>query len=197
MQSEALEQLTAALARLPGIGRRSAARMAMRLIEDREGLLRVLSAALDEAAREVRLCNRCGAVTVAGRDPCRLCTDPARDDRVLCVVETPSDIAGIEAAGAFRGRYHALMGKLSPMKGDGPEQLRIGVLLKRVKAGGIEEVILALNTDVESDATAVYLAESLTPLGVRVTRLAQGLPVGSGIAYSDPVTLARAMQGRR
>jgi len=197
MPAEALERLTAVLARLPGIGRRSAARMAMRLIEDRDGLLRALSAALDEAAREVRLCGRCGAVTQAGRDPCRLCSDPARDDRIVCVVETPSDIAGIEATGAFRGRYHALMGKLSPMKGDGPEQLRIGTLLKRIKGGGIDEVVLALNTDVESEATAVYLEESLAPLGVRVTRLAQGLPVGSGIAYSDPVTLARAMQGRR
>ncbi len=197
MSVDALDRLSAALAKLPGIGRRSADRMAMRLVEDREGVLRMLASALDEAGRSVRLCGCCGAVTTVERDPCRLCTDPGRDDRLLCVVDHPSDITGIEQSGAFRGRYHALMGHLSPMKGDGPEQLRIRELLGRVKAGGIDEVILALNTDVESDATAAYLEESLKPSGVRVTRLAQGLPVGSGIAYADPVTLVRAMQGRR
>ncbi len=196
MSVEALERLAECLARLPGVGRKTAERMAMRLVEDPDGLLRALIAALDAAGATVRFCGRCGAVTTVERDPCRLCTDPGRDDAVLCVVETPSDIAALERSGAFRGRYHALMGKISPMKGEGPEQLRIGALIKRVKAGGIAEVILALNTDVESDGTAAYLADVLRPCNVVVSRLAYGLPAGSGILYSDPVTLSRALKGR-
>jgi recombination protein RecR len=197
MSVEALERLAVVLARLPGIGRKTAERMAMRLVEDPDGLLRMLVAALETAGAEVRFCGRCGAVTTVDRDPCRLCTDPAREDRMLCVVESPADIEAVERAGAFRGRYHALMGKISPMRGEGPDHLRVGALLKRVKAGGIDEILLALNTDVESDGTAAYLADVLRPLGVAVSRLAYGLPAGSGIIYADPVTLSRAIRGRQ
>jgi recombination protein RecR len=191
-----LDRLVACLARLPGVGRRSAERMALRLVRDPDGLLRDTVAALQDAAASLRGCERCGSVTARERNPCRLCTDSTRDGAALCVVEDPNDIPKIEESGGFRGRYHALMGRLSPMKGTGPRDLRIEDLGQRIAAEGIREVILALNTDVESDATASYLAEWLRGR-VKVTRLAYGLPAGSGIAYSDSVTLARAIQGRQ
>ena len=195
---EPIEKLIAVLGRLPSVGRRSAERIALRLVRDRSrGLIRDLAAALDEVERSVRLCGRCGGLTDAGHDPCRLCADASRDGTVLCVVEQPGDILPIEESGAFHGRYHALMGRISPMRGEGPRQVRVEDLLRRVAEESVAEVILALDTDVESDATCAYLAEALAPLRVRVTRLAIGLPAGSGIAYSDPVTLSRALQGRR
>jgi recombination protein RecR len=195
---EPIEKLIAVLGRLPSVGRRSAERIALRLVRDRSrGLIRDLAAALDEVERSVRLCGRCGGLTDAGHDPCRLCADASRDGTVLCVVEQPGDILPIEESGAFHGRYHALMGRISPMRGEGPRQVRVEDLLRRVAEESVAEVILALDTDVESDATCAYLAEALAPLRVRVTRLATGLPAGSGIAYSDPVTLSRALQGRR
>ena len=194
----ALERTIDALARLPGLGRRSAERMALKLARDRgRPLLREVVAALQALDAEVRVCSRCGALTAADADPCRLCTDPRRDAKRLCVVEEPTDIVQIEKSAGFNGRYHALMGRLSPQRGESPRTLRVEALLKRVVAEGVEEVILALNTDVESDATAAWLHEKLAPLGVRVSRLAFGLPAGSGIAYSDPLTLARALEGRR
>jgi len=195
---EPIEKLIAVLGRLPSVGLRSAERIALRLVRDRSrGLIRDLAAALDEVERSVRLCGRCGGLTDAGHDPCRLCADASRDGTVLCVVEQPGDILPIEESGAFHGRYHALMGRISPMRGEGPRQVRVEDLLRRVAEESVAEVILALDTDVESDATCAYLAEALAPLRVRVTRLATGLPAGSGIAYSDPVTLSRALQGRR
>lgn len=193
---DALERLMDALGRLPGVGRRSSERIALKLVRQRP-LLRELIAALQQTDSDIRLCRRCGNLTEADRDPCRLCTDPRRDDRVLCVVEEPSDIVQLEKTGAFRGRYHALMGKLSPMRDEGLKNPSISNLFERVRAGGIEEVVLALNTDVESDATASFLRDRLQTLGVRVTRIAFGLPAGSGIGYSDPVTLQRALEGRR
>lgn len=193
-----MDQLGRVLARLPGIGRRTAERIALRLVRDRsKGLVRELIDALQDVDARVTLCSVCGHMTATDADPCRLCTDPRRDGRLLCVVEDPGDIVQIEKSGAFRGRYHALMGKLSPMRQEGPRQMRLDALLARIRAESIEEVVLALNTDVESDATCSYLQGLLHPLGVRVTRIAYGLPAGSGIAYSDPVTLQRAIQGRR
>ncbi len=193
---EPLDRLGKQLARLPGVGRRSAERMALGLVRDAEKLLPELIQSLETVVRTVCLCERCGAVTLREQNPCRLCTDPRRDDGLLCVVEEPGDIDTLEKSGGYRGRYHALMGKLSPMKGEGIPQLRVESLLRRVKAGGIREVVLALNSDVESDATAAYLRDAMRGSDVKVTRLAYGLPAGSGIAYSDSVTLARALQGR-
>ncbi len=196
--NEPLDRLTDVFRRLPGLGRRSAERIALRLLRDRSHrLLRELVAALQAVDAEVTLCARCGCVTARAEDPCRLCTDPRRDDGLLCVVAQPGDIAILEASGAFRGRYHALMGRISPMDAEGPRSLRVEALLRRVDEGGLREVILALDTDVESDATARYLQELLAGRPPTVSRLAFGLPAGSGIAYSDPVTLARALEGRR
>jgi recombination protein RecR len=192
----AVERLTACLSRLPGVGRRSAERMAVRLLLDREGLLDELAGALRAAREEACCCSRCGSITSREEDPCRLCTSPARDGRLLCVVEDPGDIRTLEKSGGFRGRYHALMGKLSPMRGEALSDLRIQALLTRVGGENFEEVVLALSTDVEGDATAGFLAELLRGRGVRVTRLAFGLPARSGIAYSDSITLTRAMEGR-
>lgn len=194
---EPLEQLTACLGRLPGVGRRSAERMALKLVLDREDLLPALVAALERAAREIRCCSLCGSITSATKDPCRLCDSPARDSSVLCVVEDPSDILLIERSGGYRGRYHALMGKLSPMKGEGVRDLRIQRLVQRVEQEHFAEVLLALGTDVEGDSTAAFLADALRPLGVRISRIARGLPSGSGIVYADPLTLSRAIEGRR
>jgi len=152
---------------------------------------------MQDAAACLIQCGRCGNVTSRDRDPCRLCTDPARDDTILCVVEEPGDIMKMEEAGVFRGRYHALMGTISPMRGVGPRDLRMRALVDRVDAGGVREVLLALDTDVEGDATASFVTEFLRAKPVKVTRLAYGLPAGSGIGYSDPVTLARAIRGRQ
>jgi recombination protein RecR len=194
---EAVERLVAVLAKLPGLGRRSAERIALRLVRDRgRGTAAEIVAALQALESQVRLCAVCGAMTPADRDPCRICTDARRETRVLCVVEDPSDIASIEGSGGFQGRYHALMGRLSPMRGEGPRQLRVEALVRRIGEDKIEEVILALNTDAESESTAQWLAGKLAALGVRTTRIAYGIPVGSGIAYSDPVTLQRAIAGR-
>ena len=192
-----IAELERCLARLPGFGRRSAARAALALVREPGRLLDPLAAALATARGEVRCCSRCGAVTVVGRDPCDTCTDATRDGSVVCVVEEPADILPIEASGAFRGRYHALGGKLSPTRHMGPEKLRFAELVDRVAREGFTEVLLALSTDMEGDATAGYAAEVLKGTGARVTRLAFGLPADSGIAYSDPLTLKRAISGRR
>ena len=194
---EHLDRLTAAFARLPGVGRRSAERMAYRLAWDPDGALRELLEALREAQAHVRLCGRCGGLTTAAENPCRLCTNPARDATIVCVVQEPSDIIAIERTGSYKGRYHALMGIISPMHGEGPRDLRLGSLMRRVDDEKFQEVVLALGTDVESESTASYIAELLKARAVRVTRLASGMPAGSGIGYSDPVTLSRAMRGRR
>lgn len=194
---EPVEKLTQVLGRLPGVGRRSAERMALKLARDAGSLVRDLLGALQDVEAKVRTCSLCGGLTLRSEDPCGLCKDPRRDGKLLCVVEDPGDILLLERAGEFRGRYHALMGKISPMRGEGAENPRIEALLKRVEREGFEEVILALGSDVESDATVSYLQHLLAPSKVRVSRLAFGIPAGSEIAYSDPVTLSRAIQGRR
>lgn len=194
--SNALDNLTRALSRLPGLGRRSAERAALALVRKPDTLLDELAQALQQARQQVRCCDTCGAFTTIEHNPCRLCTDASRDDAILCVVEEPSDILTIERSGGFRGRYHALMGKLSPAKQTGPADLRLQTLARRLSAGGVKEVLLALSTDMEGDATAGFIAEMLRPAGVRVTRLAFGLPADSGIGYSDPLTLKRAIGGR-
>lgn len=192
-----LEKLTKCLSMLPGVGRRSAERMALKLVLDRQGLLPDLVAALEFAGKEIRCCSLCGSITAVSQDPCKLCTSPARDAGILCVVENPSDILLIERSGGFHGRYHALMGKLSPMKGEGIDNLRIRELKQRIAKENFSEVLLALSTDVEGDSTSAFIAEMLKQSGAKVTRIAFGLPSGSGIMYSDSVTLARAIEGRR
>jgi recombination protein RecR len=197
MALQGLDKLTRALSKLPGVGRRSAERMAMKLAADPEGLILPLIDALEETRQTITFCSRCGAMTESGRDPCRLCTDPARDGSVVCVVEDPSDIVALESTGAYTGRYHALMGKISPMRGEGPNDIRIRSLVRRIKEEGIKEVLLALNTDVESEATAGLIGEILKARGIRTTRLAYGIPAGSGIRYADTITLDRAIRGRQ
>jgi len=192
-----LDNLVAALSRLPGIGRRTAERMALALVQDGKGLMRILANALLEADESIATCERCGSLTLASRNPCDLCVRPRKDSQLLCVVESPSDVMKIEESGGFQGRYHALMGRLSPMHGIGAADLRVDRLLQRIGDEKIEEVVIALGTDVESDATASYLKEVLSTRDVRVSRIAFGLPAGSAIEYSDSATLARAIKGRQ
>lgn len=184
------------LSRLPGFGRRSASRAALALVREPARLAEPLMLALKSAMDNVICCSRCGAFTVRDADPCASCTDALRDGRIVCVVEEPSDIVKIEESGAFKGRYHSLGGKLSPAKRMGPEKLRLRELSERISKEGFEEVLLALSTDMEGDATAGYVAEFLASAGVKVTRLAFGLPADSGVAYSDPLTLRRAINNR-
>ena len=191
-----VDNLIRALAKLPGLGRRSAERAALALLRKPELLLDALTAALQEARATVCCCTVCGGFTSREQNPCALCADASRDGAVLCVVEEPSDIFAIERSGGYRGRYHALMGKLSPARQTGPADLRLRALAERVGRGGVTEVLLALSTDMEGDATAGYIGEMLKGSGARVTRLAFGLPADSGVGYSDPLTLKRAISGR-
>lgn len=191
-----VDELEKCLSKLPGFGRRSAQRAALSLVREPARLLEPLMAALDKARREVKCCSLCGAFTTVAADPCAFCSDPLRSGEVVCVVEDPSDIISIEGSGAFRGRYHVLGGKLSPARKMGPGKLRLAELQDRVVREGVREVLLALSTDMDGDATAGYIAELLKGTGVKVTRLAFGLPADSGIAYSDPLTLKRAIANR-
>lgn len=193
-----IENLVRNLGRLPGFGRRSAGRAALALVREPERLLEPLVLSLRDAQANVCACARCGAFTVRGEDPCALCTDATRDGGVVCVVEEAADVVTIESSGGFRGRYHVLAGKLSPARRCGPDKLRIAELKDRIAREGFGEVLLALSTDMEGDATAGYLAEALRAFPsasapVKVTRLAFGLPADSGVAYSDPLTLRRAI----
>ena len=192
----AIDALAQALSRLPGFGRRSASRAAMALAREPARLSDPLRAALDVVRERVCRCSRCGGLTEKDADPCRLCTDPLRDGSMLCVVEDPSDIAAIEASGAFKGRYHALGGKLSSSRGRTAAEASVREVASRVAREGFSEVLLALSTDMDGDATAGFVAEMLKPTGVRITRLAFGLPADSAVAYSDPLTLRRAVSYR-
>jgi recombination protein RecR len=193
-----LENLIRVLSRLPGLGRRSAERAALALVRRPEGLMRELLAVLDQARATVCCCDICGGFTVRDANPCPLCTDLRREASLLCVVEEPGDILAIERARVFSGRYHALHGKVSAARAAGPGDLRLKALVERVARDGVAEVILALSTDLEGDATAAYVRELLHDVpNVRVTRLAFGLPVDSGVGYSDPLTLKRALGGRQ
>ena len=190
-----LNRLIEQLQRLPGIGAKSAARLAFHLLKTpREEVERLLDAMRDVKER-VTYCSVCSNITDA--DPCYFCTHPSRDHRLICVVEEPENVTGIEKTRDFIGLYHVLMGALSPLHGVGPDDLKIRELLTRVAAGTVEEVILATNPNVEGEATAIYLAKLLKPLGVRVTRIAMGVPVGSDLDYADEVTMHKAMEGRR
>jgi recombination protein RecR len=190
-----LERLIDELKRLPGIGPKSAQRIAFHILKGtKEDALR-LSAAVGELLDAIRTCAVCNATT--DREVCAHCSDPARSDRVICVVEEPHNLLAVERTRDFKGRYHVLHGALSPLQGIGPDELRIQGLLDRIRGGGVEEVILATSPTVEGEATAVYLARVLKPLGVRVTRIAMGVPVGSDLEWADEVTMAKALEGRR
>lgn len=189
-----LERLISALAKLPGLGRKSAARLAYHLLRADPSYVRALAADLVALRERIRPCRICGAYTEA--DHCRICTDPTREPGNVCVVEQPQDVETIEATGEFRGRYHVLMGVLSPLDGIGPEDLRIDRLLQRVREEGVREVIVATNPTVEGEATALLLAKQLRSLGVVTSQLAHGLPVGSDLEYSDRLTVSRALRGR-
>ncbi|MDD4061511.1 MAG: recombination mediator RecR [Kiritimatiellae bacterium] len=191
------ENLTHALSRLPGIGRRSAERIALALVRKGDEVMLPLLEALADVRENVCACRLCGSITTRQDNPCRLCSDTRRDHALLCVVEDPGDIMAIERSGAFTGVYHALHGRISPMAASGPEDIRLAELRRRLEGGAFREVVLALATDVEGDATAAYIAETLSACHVTVTRLAFGLPADSGIGYSDPVTLKRAISGRQ
>ncbi len=192
-----LDDLTAALEKLPGIGKRSAERMAFALIEDRQGLCRKLAHALLSADEQIDVCPQCGGLTRTGEVPCSLCSESGRATGRLCVVEHAGDVMKLEQAGGFDGRYHVLGGHLSPALGRGAGDLRVSELLARLKPEAVTEVIIALGTDTESEATSAYLADILRSRNVGVSRLAFGLPAGSAIEYADAVTLQRALQGRQ
>ncbi len=204
-----IARLAVLLSRLPGVGEKTAQRLAFHILESPKEYARELSQALLALEHDVRLCSRCCNLTA--QEPCALCRDPLRDGRLLCVVETVPDLLAIERTREFRGRYHVLHGALSPLDGVGPDRLKIKELLARLSHDGartesdaagassekIEEIILATDPTVEGEATALYLSRLLKPLGLRITRIAQGLPMGGDLEYADQVTLARAMSGRR
>jgi recombination protein RecR len=190
-----VQNLIDELGRLPGVGPKGAQRIAFYLLGADPADVRRLAAILVEVTDRIRFCQVCG--NVAEEERCRICRDPRRDPSVICVVEEPKDVAAIEKIREFRGRYHVLGGAISPIDGIGPEDLRIRELMARLADGGITEVILATDPNLEGEATATYLARLVKPLGVRVTRPASGLPVGGDLEYADEVTLGRAFEGRR
>lgn len=192
---EHISRLVAALSKLPGIGPRSAERIALHLVQTESGSVKLLAEAILQARERVRMCEVCGALTE--KSTCDICADPRRDGSLICLVERPVDILSVEKPGTFRGKYHVLGGKISPLNGVEPEDLRIGELEQRLAREPIKEVIIALGTDVEGDATSFYLAKRLTHEGLRVTRIAHGLPAGTGLEFADEITVSRALEGRR
>jgi recombination protein RecR len=192
---DTLAKLIEQLQRLPGIGAKSAQRLAFHILKTPREEVDRLTDAMREVKERVTYCSTCSNITDI--DPCFYCTHPARDGRIICVVEEPENVTAVEKTRQFNGLYHVLMGALSPLHGVGPDDLKIKELLTRVGAGTVEEIILATNPNVEGEATAIYLAKLLKPLGVRVTRIAMGVPVGSDLEYADEVTMQRAMEGRR
>lgn len=194
-QPDPLKKLAEQLQRLPGIGAKSAQRLAFHVLKTPREEIDRLADAMREVKDRVTYCTICSNIT--DTDPCFYCTDAARDPHIICVVEEPENVTAVEKTRDFKGRYHVLMGALSPLHGVGPDDLKIKPLLSRVAGGTVQEVILATNPNVEGEATAIYLAKLLKPLGVRVTRIAMGVPVGSDLEYADEVTMQRAMEGRR
>lgn len=192
---EPIARLISELGKLPGIGPRSAERIALFLVQSEKASVRQIADALVTAREKIQLCSICGALTEA--NPCSICTDARRDTSLICLVERPTDIFSIEKSGTFRGKYHVLGGKISPLNGVEPEDLRISELETRFSKEPIKEVIIALSSDVEGDATSFYLARRFAQKSVKVSRIAQGLPAGSGLEFADDITLSRALEGRR
>lgn len=193
--ADPIARMVAQLSRLPGIGRKSAQRLAYFIASQPEEYARDLAGALLSGRQEIKLCSRCGNYTA--EDPCPICADPRRQHDTICVVRDPRDVASIERMREYRGEYHVLHGAISPMDGIGPEDIRIRELIARLSDNTVREVILATNPDIEGEATASYIARMIKPLGVCVTRLAHGMPVGGDLEYIDEVTLNRAFEGRR
>lgn len=193
--SPPLQRLVSALRRLPGIGEKSASRLAFHLLAAPEEQALELAQAIERIKREIVLCERCFDLSEAS--PCPICSDPRRESRQLCVVEEPADLAAIDRSGRYRGLYHVLGGALAPIDGVGPSQLRIEELVQRVRAGGIDEVILATNPNAEGDATAHFISERLRPFGVRLSRIAYGMPLGGDLEYADHVTVGLSLEHRR
>ena len=192
---EPLSRLVERLQKLPGIGAKGAQRLAFHILRNPRDEAELLCDAIRDVKDQVTYCSTCNNITAV--DPCVFCTGPTRDHRTICVVEEPQNVMVVEKTREFRGTYHVLMGVLSPLHGVGPDDLKIKGLLERVGAGGVDEVILATSPTVEGEATALYLARLLKPLGIRVSRIAMGIPVGSDLEYADEVTMTRAMEGRR
>jgi len=190
-----VQDLIDELGRLPGVGPKSAQRIAFHLLQSEPADIQRLVAALTEVAEKVRFCAVCA--NVSADDMCKICRDPRRDPTVLCVVEEPKDVVAIERTREFRGRYHVLGGAISPIEGVGPDDLRVKELVTRLASGEVTEIILATDPNLEGEATATYLARLLKPMGLKVTRLASGLPVGGDLEYADELTLGRAFEGRR
>jgi recombination protein RecR len=192
---EPIVSLIAALSKLPGIGPRSAERIALHLVQNETATVQQLAQTLLTAREKIRLCSICGALTET--EPCGICSDNRRDASIVCVIERPTDILSLEKSGTFHGKYHVLGGKISPLNGVEPEDLRIADLEKRLKQEPIRELIIALSTDVEGDATSSYLAKHLARPNLKITRIAHGLPAGSGLEFADELTLTHALSGRR
>lgn len=194
---ESIQSLINALERLPGIGPKSASRLAFYLLRATDDVADDLALALANLKKNTAFCQECFNITEAGRERCEICESARRDGSVICVVEEALDVLALERTGGYQGKYHVLQGVLSPIEGIGPDDLKIKQLIARVARGGVQEVILATNPSMEGDATALYLRQQLEPLGVRVTRLARGLPMGGDLEYADQNTLLRALSGRQ
>jgi len=190
-----IDRLIEALSRLPGIGRKTASRLAFHILRGSLSEAQGLARAIVEVKEKIRLCSTCFNLT--DEDPCQICRDDRRSGDILCVVEGPNDLMAIENTGTFNGKYHVLHGTIAPLEGIGPEDIKIKELMDRLQRGRIAEVILATNPTVEGGATALYLTELIKPLGIKVTRIAYGIPMGSEIEYSDGMTLSKALEGRR
>lgn len=195
MLPESITTLIAALSKLPGVGPRSAERIALHLVQAESGVVKHLAEAIITARERIQFCTTCGALTE--KSPCSICDDARRDGSLICVVERAVDILSIEKSGTYRGKFHVLGGKISPLDGIEPEDLRITELEKRLTSEPIKEIVIALGTDVEGDATSHYLAKRLMRTELKISRIAYGLPAGSGLEYADELTLSRALEGRR
>jgi recombination protein RecR len=190
-----ITRLVEALTKLPGIGEKSASRLAFHILGSPEEYARELAQAILDVKEKIRLCSVC--MNITDQDTCRLCRDPSRTEEIVCVVEEPNDLYAIEKTGSFNGKYHVLHGVISPLDGIGPEEIHVKELLERLKPGTVKEVLLATNPVVEGDATALYLKEQIVPFGVKVTRIARGIPVGGDLEYTDGATLTDAIRGRQ